>query len=50
MTGKYRGCAHSSCNLQFSFKDFKITVFVHNLKGYDSQFIICNAHEFQSKT
>ena len=35
MTGKYTGCAHSSCNSHVSFKDFKITVFVHNLKGYD---------------
>ena len=49
MTGKYRGCVHSSCNLCFNFKDFNIPVFVHNLKGYDSHVIICNAHEFQSK-
>ena len=49
MTGKYRCCAHSKCNLYFNNKDFKIPVFFHNLKGYDSHFIICNAHEFQSK-
>ena len=49
MTGKYRCCAHSKCNLLFNHKDFKILVFFHNLKGYDSHFIICNAHEFHSK-
>ena len=26
-TGKYRGCAHSSCNLNFCHKYFKIPVF-----------------------
>jgi hypothetical protein len=49
MTGKYRCCAHSECNLHFNHKDFKIPIFFHNLKGYDSHFIICNAHEFNSK-
>ena len=49
MTGKYRCCAHSTCNLHFNHNGFKIPVFFHNLKGYDSHFIICNAHEFQSK-
>ena len=49
LTGKYRWCAHSKCNLHFNCKGFKIHVFFHNLKGYGSHFIICNAHEFQSK-
>ena len=49
MTGKYRGCAHGLCNLHFNYTNFKIPVFFHNLKGYDSHFIICNAHEFESK-
>ena len=49
MTGKYRGCAHSTCNLHFNFKDFKIQVFFHSFKGYGSHFIICNAYEFQNK-
>ena len=49
MTGKYRGSAHSSCNLHVNFKDLEIPVFVHNLKGYDSHISICNAHECQSK-
>ena len=49
MTGKYRGCAHGLCNIHFNHKDFKNTVFFHNLKGYGSHFIICNAHEFERK-
>ena len=49
MTGKYRGCAHAFCNFQFNNKDFKIPVFFHNLKGYDSHFITCNAHGFEGK-
>ena len=49
MTGKYRGCAHNICNLHFNNKDFKCHVFFRNLKGYGSQFILCSAHESQSK-
>ena len=49
MTGKYRCCAHSNCNLHFNNKGFKAPVFFHNLKGHDSHFIICNAHEFEGK-
>ena len=49
MTGKYRCCVHPKCNQHFN-KYVKIPVFVHNLKGCDSYFIICNAHEIQSKT
>ena len=49
MTGKYRCCAHSKCNLNSNNKDLYIPVFFHNLKGYGSHCIICNAHEFQIK-
>jgi len=38
--GKYRGAAHSKCNLSFNFKNFKLPVFIHNLKGYDEHPII----------
>ena len=31
-TGKYRGAAHIKCNLDYSFKFFKIPIFFHNLK------------------
>ena len=39
VTGKYRGAAHASCNLNFKLTD-KIPVVFHNLKGYDSHFIM----------
>ena len=38
-TGKYRGAAHNSCNLKYS-KPNSISVFFHNLAGYDSHFFI----------
>ena len=42
MTGKFRGSAHKKCNfrLQISAEKIKIPVVFHNLKGYDSHFII----------
>ena len=42
VTGKYRGSAHKNCNLklQISSEKIKIPVIFHNLKGYDSHFII----------
>ena len=41
-TGKYRGAAHNDCNLHYSIDPdkYKIPVFFHNLRGYDSNFII----------
>ena len=42
ITGKYCGSAHKNCNfkLQISAEKIKIPVIFHNLKGYDSHFII----------
>ena len=42
ITGKYRGSAHNSCNLKLRIdpEKLKIPVIFHNLKGYDSHFII----------
>ena len=42
ITGKYRGSAHQTCNLklQISAEKIKIPVIFHNLKGYDSHFIM----------
>ena len=48
-TGKYRGCAHDDCNLQFSMRYYKIPVFLHNLKNYDSHLIIERANELSEK-
>ena len=38
-TGRYRGAAHSQCNLKYS-KPNNISVFFHNLTGYDSHLFI----------
>ena len=38
-TGRYRGPAHNSCNLKYS-KPNNISVFFHNLAGYDSHLFI----------
>ena len=39
ITGKYRGSAHQDCNLNFRITE-KIPVIFHNLRGYDSHFIM----------
>ncbi|KAL9979619.1 hypothetical protein ACROYT_G017302 [Oculina patagonica] len=42
ITGKYRGSAHQECNLKLRIEPdkIKIPVIFHNLKGYDSHFIM----------
>ena len=57
MTGKFRGSAHQQCNLKFRIKpeNLKIPVIFHNLRGYDSHFImqqigeIANKHGYTNK-
>ena len=39
ITGKFRGAAHSRCNLQLR-KTIKIPVFFHNFRGYDSHLLV----------
>jgi hypothetical protein len=45
LTGEYRGAAHSSCNLK-ARTNYDVSVFVHNLKSYDSHLIIQEIEEF----
>ena len=40
-TGRYRGAAHNNCNLNYS-KPKSVSVFFHNLTGYDSHLFIKN--------
>ena len=42
LTGKYRGAAHNSCNLNYNLQGYEIPVVFHNLKGYDGHFILKN--------
>ena len=39
MTGKYRGSAHWSCNINLRLTKEVLGIF-HNLKGYDSHLIM----------
>ena len=40
ITGKYRGAAHSQCNLKLRIKTHQIPVVFHNLKGYDAHHLM----------
>ena len=56
ITGKFRGSAHQECNLKLRInpKEIKIPVIFHNLRGYDSHFImqeigaIVKKHEYKN--
>ena len=51
ITGKFRGSAHQKCNLKLRIKpeDIKIPIIFHNLRGYDSHFIIQQIGEIANK-
>ena len=51
ITGKYRGSAHQDYNLKLKInpETIKIPVIFHNLRGYDSHFIIQNIGEIAKK-
>ena len=51
ITGKFRGSAHQECNLILRIKseDIKIPVIFHNLRGYDSHFIMQQIGEIANK-
>ena len=46
ITGKYIGPAHYDCNINRNYKNYKIPVFIHNCKGYDSHLIISSLIHF----
>ena len=48
VTGKYRGAAHWSCNVNLKMSK-KIPVIFHDLKGYDSHLIIKEINKFNVK-
>ena len=47
-TGKYKGSAHKTCNTKFYYEK-SLNVFFHNLKGYDSHFLIQEIGKFNKK-
>ena len=47
ITGKFLGAAHNECNVNRHYKNFKIPVFFHNGRGYDSHFIINEIGKFE---
>ena len=49
ITGKYRGPAHNACNVNFNYKNWKLPVIFHNLKNYDSHFIIQHVGKLQDR-
>ena len=57
ISGKFRGSAHQECNLKLRIKpeSLKIPVIFHNLRGYDSHFImqqigkIANGYAYKDK-
>ena len=51
ITGKFRGSAHQDCNLKLQIKPetIKIPIIFHNLRGYDSHFIMQQIGEIAKK-
>ena len=51
ITGNYRGSAHQDCNLKLRLSptNIQIPVFFHNLRGYDSHFIMQQIDEIAKK-
>ena len=45
VTGKYRGSAHSDCNLSYRLTN-KVYIIFHNLRGYDSHLVMQEIEKF----
>ena len=48
MTGKFRGVAHGSCNINLKLTK-KVPVIFHNLRGFDSHLIFSELDKFDVK-
>ena len=47
-TGKYRGAAHSKCNINY-FQRRRLPIVFHNLKNYDSHFLLQQAFSLKCR-
>ena len=45
LTGKFRGAAHSHCNIRMR-KTYQVPVFFHNFRGYDSHLVVQSLSKF----
>ena len=48
LTGKFRGAAHWSCNINLQLNK-NVPVIFQDLKGYDSHLIFCELNKFDMK-
>ena len=48
VTGKFRGEAYWSCNINFQLTK-KVPIIFHILRGYDSHLIFCELNKFDAK-
>ena len=48
LTGKFRGAADGSCNINLQLTK-KVSVISHNLRGYDSHLNFCDFDKFNVK-